>query len=375
MRLSLFITEHMEPILQEWENFARTLEVPGKPLSTEELRDHAGAMLQAIAEDLEIAQSSQQQIEKSQGKGARDGAETAAEEHALTRLTSGYTLDQLVSEFRALRASVLKQWMVVGAPGSAAEIDDMVRFNEAIDQALSESVARYTDAAQASRDIFLGILGHDLRTPLGAILLAADVLLRTDDLGSRATKLSSRIYSSVTRANRIVGDLLDFTRSQLGGSIPVHLQNHDLEPICAQIVDEAATYYPDAEINLKTTGSLVGQFDGARIEQVFSNLISNAVHHGDKRSPILVTLEGDADKVVFSVKNRGAPIPEAALPLIFSPLGRYNRTRDVNQAPRDGLGLGLYIVSEVVNAHKGRIDVTSDLAATTFVVQIPKQQS
>jgi signal transduction histidine kinase len=372
MRLSRFITEHMEAILQEWEDFARTLNVPTEPLSRDELRDHAGAMLEAIAADLETEQTPEQQIDKSKGKGNTNEHETAAQEHALTRLTAGFTLNQLVSEFRALRASVLRQWMSSVNPHSPHEIEDMVRFNEAIDQALCESIARYAEAAEASRDMFLGILGHDLRTPLGAILLAADVLLRTDELGAKATKLSSRIYTSVKRANRIVSDLLDLTRSQLGGGIPVYRDAHDLAPICEQIVDEASTFHPESEITLLVTGSALGQFDAARIEQVFSNLISNAVHHGDKVSPVSVILEGLEKDVVFSVHNYGAPIPEDVLPLIFHPLERYSQSPSVHQSSRGGLGLGLYIASQIVNAHRGRIDVVSDNGGTKFTVRLPK---
>jgi signal transduction histidine kinase len=372
MRLSAFITEHMEAILQEWEDFARTVSIPGKPMDAKGLRNHASLMLAAMAKDLETEQTAQQQLEKSQGHAPENTAETAAESHALTRLTAGFTIDQMVSEYRALRASVLKLWMRTLTTDSVCEMQDMLRFNEAIDQAMTESIASYTRAAQASRDIFLGILGHDLRTPLGAILLASDVLLRTDDLGQRATKLSARIYSSVKRANRIVGDLLDFTRSHLGHGIPVQVEEIDLVPVCEQIVDEASTFHLDADITLATCDSAAGRFDAARVEQVFSNLISNAVHHGDRKSPIAVSIESTEEEVIFSVLNQGQPIPADVLPTIFNPLQRYTLIGEAGQSPNGGLGLGLHIASEIVDAHQGQIQVKSDSAGTRFTVRLPK---
>lgn len=372
MRLSAFITEHMEPILQEWEDFARTVDTPGPPMDSKGLRNHASLMLAAIAKDLTTEQTARQQVDKSHGNAPAHVEETAAESHALTRLTAGFTIEQMVSEYRALRASVLKQWMATLTPDSTHDMRDMLRFNEAIDQAVAESVASYTHAAQASRDIFLGILGHDLRTPLGAILLASEVLLRTDDLGERATKLSARIYSSVKRANRIVGDLLDFTRVHLGHGIPIKVEQVDLVPICEQIVDEAATFHLGADFTLVTCESAVGAFDASRIGQVFSNLISNAVHHGDKESPVSISVMCADNGVVFSVHNQGPPIPKDLLPSIFRPLERYEPGEKSGHPASGGLGLGLHIASEIVEAHKGKIAVESGPAGTTFTVWLPK---
>jgi signal transduction histidine kinase len=372
MRLAAFITEHMEPILQEWEDFARTVELPGAPLDKKGLRNHASLMLEAMVQDLESDQTTQEQVDKSHGNAPAHTEETAAESHALTRLTAGFTIDQMVSEYRALRASVLKLWMATLTADSTHDMRDMLRFNEAIDQALAESVASYTRAAQTSRDIFLGILGHDLRTPLGAILLASDVLLRAEDLEERATKLTARIYSSVKRANRIVGDLLDFTRVHLGRGIPIKVEPVDLVPICEQIVEEAAAFHLNADIALATCKSAVGAFDAARVEQVFSNLISNAVHHGDKKSPISISVESSENDVVFRVHNCGLPIPEDVLPTIFQPLQRFTLGEESGQPASAGLGLGLHIASEIVEAHKGTIEVDTGSNGTTFTVRLPK---
>jgi signal transduction histidine kinase len=371
MRLSSFLLKHIEPILQEWENFARTILTDGKPLDSDGLRDHAELMLRAIAEDLRTHQSPQEQVEKSKGLGPTED-ETAAKTHAITRLMAGFTIEQVTSEFRALRTSVISHWMKQVKAGEEFEVEDMIRFNEAIDQALAESVSSYAAAVQASRDVFLGVLGHDLRTPLSAILLGADVLLRTDELGTRATKIASRIYASVKRASHIVGDLLDFTRSQIGGGIPINQMLIDIAPVCERIIDESRAVHPEANILVTMVESAEGQFDGARLEQVFSNLIGNAVQHGASHSPVTVTLDSTDGKMQFTVHNMGKPIPQDVLPFIFNPMGRYSPEASTENGPYASLGLGLFIVSQIVSAHHGTVEVTSTAdMGTTFIVEIP----
>lgn len=374
MRLSSFIDENIEPILQSWEDFARTIITPGKPLDSEALRDHAAHMLRAVVKDLRTTQTNQQQLDKSQGHGPEHVSQTAAETHAVTRLMAGFTLDQMVSEYRALRTSVLSLWMGEIKSGSDFEIDDITRFNEAIDQALAESIASYSRAVEASRNMFLGILGHDLRNPLGAIMLGADTLLRTQNLPERPARISGQIYTSAKRANQIVGDLLDFTRSQLGPSLPVRLGEVDLVGVCSRIVDETRAVHLKADIVYEAIESSFGRFDEARMEQVFSNLISNAVHHGDASLPVTVTLFVRNTEVVFSVHNWGQPIPEDVLPFIFNPLGRFSQHAMSDPGPVAGMGLGLYIASQIVIAHSGTIEVTSSKTqGTAFEVRLPTQ--
>lgn len=374
MRLADFITDNIEPILQDWENFARTIDTPGAPLNPAALRDHAEQMLQAIVVDLRTKQTAQEQLAKSHGNAPASSSETPAETHAVTRLMAGFTIDQMASEYRALRASVLSQWSKHLRAGTPLDVDDMTRFHEAIDQALAESIASYSRAVEVSRNVFLGILGHDLRTPLGAILLGADMLRRSEDIGARSTKIASQIYTSVKRASQIVGDLLDLTRCQMGPGIPVKKERLDLVPLCERIVDELRAFHPGTEIVFEKSTSCDGEFDGARMEQVFSNIISNAVQHGDNRQPVSVTLDASQDSVVFSVHNSGDPIPDDVLPFIFNPLGRFSQHADIDHGPSESLGLGLFIASEIVAAHDGAVEVISKPGSggTTFVVTVPK---
>lgn len=372
MRLPDFIIENIEPILQAWEDFARTIETPGAALDREALRDHAGQMLEAIVIDLRTKQTRSERIAKSLGHGPSSAEETPAETHAVTRLMAGFTIDQMVSEYRALRTSVLNQWMAKVKSGTSFDADDMNRFHEAIDQALAESIASYSRAVDASRNIFLGILGHDLRTPLGAIMLGADSMRRSADVGVRGSKLANQIFTSVKRANQIVDDLLDLTRCQMGPGIPVKTVELDLSPLCHRIVDEIQAFHPDASVSFTSKVPVTGQFDGSRMEQVFSNIISNAIQHGDNKTPIQVELAVADGCASFTVHNSGEPIPEDVLPFIFNPMGRFSQRSVIDHPPADGLGLGLFIASEIVASHKGTIDVVSNPEqGTTFLVKLP----
>ena len=372
MRLADFILQNIEPILQQWEDFARTLTPAADGMDSIALRDHAEQMLLAIAADLRKAQSHEARILKSQGEAPPSDDVTAAETHADIRYTSGFTIGQMIAEYRALRTSVLVLWMPPDQVTKDQEIKDVVRFNEAIDQALAESVVSYTQAVDAARNVFLGILGHDLRSPLGAISLSSEVLLSTADLPPKATKNVSRIFTSVKRSIKIVGDLLDFTRTQLGSGIPVRVDRGDLGLACEGMVEEARAYHPDRQIEFQGESNLPGRFDKSRMEQVISNLIGNAIQHGETGTPITLTLKADDGYALLSVHNHGLPIEGEAKATLFNPMARHLRSGDVEYGASAGLGLGLYIASAIVSAHRGNIDVESEEGSgTTFTVRIP----
>jgi signal transduction histidine kinase len=219
--------------------------------------------------------------------------------------------------------------------------------------------------------VFLGVLGHDLRSPLGAVLLSAEVLLRTGDLPPKPTKNVSRIYMSVKRSIKIVGDLLDFTRTQLGSGIPVRIENNDLAQTCRGMVEEAQAYHLDRQIDLLTEYTLPWRFDKSRMEQVIANLIGNAIQHGEADTPVTVTLKAVDGFALLSVHNAGRPIEEGAKASLFNPLIRHLQG-GVEYGAEAGLGLGLYIASAIVSAHQGSIEVESEAGSgTTFTVCIP----
>jgi len=375
MRLAHFMTTHREQILSEWVEFARSCLPVADSMDLAMLRDHASQMLDAIAADLNTPQTRLEQADKSEGKSDAEpdsgAAETAAQSHGAARAESGFSVEQMVSEYRALRASVTRLWIDTAGELTRKDLDDLVRFNEAIDQALAESTSRFTQDLDQSKEMFLAMLGHDLRTPLGAIIGSAHIMVKTKDLPEIALKRAFLILNSGQRMNMLVSDLLDFTRSRLGRGIPIIRAEMDVAKVCRQTVEEIAALHPQRVVNFEATGDVGGQWDSARVTQAFCNVISNAVQHGSEHTPIDVVIRGGADEVTVAVHNRGPVILPAELGKVFNPLHRIAGDKPV--APRENLGLGLYITERIVAAHGGSIGVaSSEENGTTFTIHLPK---
>ena len=388
IRLAEFITVNQEAILVEWDAFARTRGAAGGAMDVVALRDHAAEMLTVIAADLNTPQGPAAQAEKGKGRApaARDGDDdtsTAAAEHGAGRAESGFTVEQMVSEFRALRASVVRLWAAARAGGVDGEFgaldavasDDLTRFHEAIDQALAESVTRYTQDINESKEMFLAILGHDLRTPLGATLMASRFMLDTEELPEPHATLAARIATSSTRMLHMVGDLLDFTRSRLGGGIPIVRADVNVGRVVHDVVDELTAAHPRRTLTVDARGAHHAAWDAARITQALSNLLGNALQHGMAGEPVSVEIRGTPDEVVIAIHNRGPTIPAALIEGIFRPMkGREARANAAATGPLGNLGLGLYIADRIVHAHRGRIAVESSAArGTTFTVHLPRR--
>lgn len=379
MRLHEFIQENREQILAEWETFARTCAPASVTMDVDALRDHAGEMLTVIAKDLMTSQGDFEQAQKSKGKGDDSGTPetTAAEEHGAGRAESGFTVEQMVAEYRALRASVLRLWTSAEGELGVDDIADMTRFNEAIDQSLAESVSEFNQNVDHAKEMFLAILGHDLRTPLGAIHTSARFMLETGELEEPHRTLTSRIAASSLRTLQMVGDLLDFTRSRLGGGIPVARAEMNLGKLVHEVVDEISAAHPEEVIEVDTREELLGEWDADRVSQALSNLLSNAVQHGSPGSPITVAMRGDEENVAITIHNRGTPIPPERLDGIFNPMKPSEApVQAAARGPTGNLGLGLYIAERIVHAHNGWIDAqSSEEDGTTFTIHMPRRDS
>jgi signal transduction histidine kinase len=377
MRLSEFIQTNRQPILAEWEAFARSCSPASGSMDIEALADHANEMLTVIAKDLDTAQGRLEQSEKSKGNAApAEGDElTAAGEHGAGRAESGFTVEQMVAEFRALRASVIRLWTKEAGGLGPDNIEDLTRFNEAIDQSLAESVTRYTQDLDDSKEMFLAILGHDLRSPLGAIMMSSEFMLETGELEEPHLTLTQRIVSSSNRMQGMIGDLLDFTRSRLGGGIPITRADMSMEKAVHDAVAELCAANPERVIRVDARGGERGEWDCARITQALTNLIGNALEHGTEEGEVTVRVNGNDGEAIITVHNKGATISPEQLNGIFGSMkARRQPGSGAATGPYGNLGLGLYIAERIVHAHKGRIEVeSSDEAGTTFTVILPRR--
>ena len=363
MSLSAFIRDHHEEIISEFAVFARTLMPPCADMSEAQLRDHAEDILNAVVHDMNIAQTSNEQALKSRGHGSAKSMEASGRLHADDRIQHGFPFRAVLAEFRALRATVLRLY----ADSGAVDLREVVRFNEAIDESLTASMDRFALQTDKFRDQFIGVLSHDLRTPLGAITAGAALLAIPDDNPQRRSWVVTRIMNSAQRMERMVGDLLDVTRARLGGAIPLKRRPVDLQQVCDEAIMEIRVRQPDALVQLEVSGDLQGEWDADRLTQVVSNLVGNAIQHGGG-TPVTVTAGQDGESVRLAVHNGGPPIPANVLPAVFEPLTRAHEETDGYN-----LGFGLFIARAIVSAHAGNIQVSSSAdAGTTFTVSLPK---
>ena len=374
MRLSKFITANIEEILLEWEKFAKTITPAAETMDSLTLRDHAKLILEAVAKDIETHQTNQEQSDKSKGL-ANDlaGKETAATTHGALRQLAGFDLKQLGSEYRALRASVIRLWKAQITEFDNSEFNDLMRFNEAIDQALAESIASYSNAVDQSRQTFLAILGHDLRNPLSTIQISSQILLKSAALDAQHLDVAARIKRSVSTMNRMIKDLLEYAGGQIGKKIPVKLEAANMGNICRESLDEVQSAYPQAVFNFEAMGNLEGYFDRARFQQVISNLLINAVKYSERGTPITLSARSEPETIIVQVTSFGEPIPTESLQVIFNPLVQLSANRSKANHQSTSLGLGLFIAREIVEGHHGTIGATSsEEDGTIFTVRLPK---
>jgi signal transduction histidine kinase len=377
MRLADFILANIEPIMAEWEAFARGI-AAGAAMDGLALRDHAAAILAATAADMRSAQTPADRAAKSRGRGHRDDGNGAAlngasESHAVGRLGSGFDLMEMVSEYRALRASVLRLWGESGPASDERDVDDLTRFNESIDQSVSKAVASYTRRIDQSRDLFLAILSHDLRNPLNSISVSAAAISEFGGPDPDTIGCAAQIVTNTEVMARMISDLLDYTRTRLGAGMPVSPAPMDLGLLCRELFNEFRSAHPQREIRYAADGDLRGDWDVDRLRQAISNLMGNAVQHGDADAPIHLRATGEPSSVIVEIHNGGTPIPPGELSKIFDPLVRGSGAKTPRANRPGSIGLGLYIAREIARSHGGRIDVTSTVTAgTTFTITLPR---
>jgi sigma-B regulation protein RsbU (phosphoserine phosphatase) len=301
------------------------------------------------------------------------GTETVARMRAAAPSVPVVVLTELDDEETALRAvKEGAQDCLVKAVVTEPLLARAVRY--AIERRRADEATRRESAATQTaqlREQFVAVLGHDLRNPLSSIAMGAGLLLKNGDLTERHSKVVARIASSADRMTRMIRDLLDFTRTRMGGGYELTRVACSLRDVVQQVVEELEVVHKNRTLIFDSEGRGWGEWDPDRIAQLASNLISNGLDYSPAAEPVLIALREEGGDVVLEVNNRGAMIPPALLPVLFDPFNRVQVKREGGSA--QGLGLGLYISKQIVLAHRGRIEVDQkEGEGTTFIVHLPR---
>jgi signal transduction histidine kinase len=329
---------------------------------------------------MQSTQTGAQRERKSRGQ-PHDGQDSnaldgASDLHAIDRLGLGFDMLEVMSEYRALRACVLRLWHESAPSPDERAVDDLTRFNESIDQSLSKGVASYTKRVNQARDMFLAILSHDLRNPLNSIAMTAHMVPHIANDPAEALECSHQLSRSVWVMERMISDLLDYTRTRLGAGMPVVPAPLDLTAVARELLQEYRTSFPSRDIQFRTDGDLHGTWDSDRVRQAISNLLGNAIQHGSVDFPVVLSLWGKDANVFIDVHNGGDPIPPGELPRIFDPLVRGSSAQHPKKNRPGSIGMGLYIAREVARSHGGQIDVTStEQGGTSFTIGLPRDSA
>lgn len=265
---------------------------------------------------------------------------------------------------------VVSAWLATGSGRRGDDLQVLSRFHCAIDTAMTSSIRLQSDETKRSAELFIGVLAHEVRSPLSAIVMCTQHLLSDP---ARREKAQQQILRSAKRIENLIEGTADFVRGRAGLAMPLKRVAGDLQLHMTKIVTETQTRFPERDIRLVCQGDFRGAWDEARTGQLLSNLLSNAVQYGSESSPVVVTMRGDADgagPVWIAVHNVGAPIPTGEQARIFEPLTR--GTVHSGKAPQ-GLGLGLYICREIVRSHGGTLSVSSSARdGTQIEISLPR---
>jgi signal transduction histidine kinase len=253
-------------------------------------------------------------------------------------------------------------------------VDLYLRGEQLKSQAMELSERRRIEAEIAAAVEFqqrlVGIVGHDIRSPLSALLATAKMLLAMGQLTERQSKAIERIARSGGRIESIVRLLLDFASARIGGGIQIHPRAMDLHALVPRAIEELQQSHPGRAIHFTSQGDGRGDWDADRLMQVLVNLLDNAMKYSPEGTPVDVSIHGEPDAVVLEVHNAGEPIPPSLLPTIFEP---FRRGAQSEQVVKMSLGLGLYIVREIVRAHHGTVEIhSSQESGTSFRIRLPR---
>jgi signal transduction histidine kinase len=266
---------------------------------------------------------------------------------------------------------IAKQNLIVDQrEANARMVSATIRAHELADEAdaakeRAEETQRALRAVAEFREMFIGIVGHDLRAPLASIVVSAGTLLQRGRLDDNDAEAVARIIRSSQRMSRMIGQLLDLTQARLGGGLAIEPKPTDLREIFRDVLAEF-----EATIQLDAEGELTGTWDEDRLTQVVSNLTRNAIEYAAPGTAVVVKARADGTEAVVEISNQGEAIPADLVPFLFEP---FRRARRREKAATGNLGLGLYIAKQIVLSHGGTLDVHSADGTTTFVMRLPRR--
>lgn len=377
MRLADFISTQAESILHEWECFARTMKPAADNMTSKELRNHAAIMLKIIAKDLRTSQSPEEQVEKSHGEEPGEHEDAG---HGVARHESNFTIEQVVSEYRALRSSVLRLWAQSLPLTGTTDIGDIIRFDESIDQLLAASVFTYAAAKLNAEEIerdrrskFLAMLGHELRNPLSPISSAAAILKRAKTDHPVINNVSDVIARQVAHMASLVDDLLDVSRVTRG-MIEVTLEVVDIRQVIdhaiEQVSPQISARHQKLDVTIPSEPTVV-QADKKRVVQIISNLLANAAKYTPEGGHLRLKTVQLENEIVISVEDNGVGMAPEFVPQAFELFAQAERTSDRKQG---GLGLGLALVKNLVELHGGQVACSSEGLGkgSQFTVRLPR---
>lgn len=378
MSLAEYITENIESLLDDWVDLASNQLPAADSMGMAALRNGARSIMLAIAADMQSYQSDTEQEQKALGERPANAPAITitARNHAIQRFDHSFTLKQLMAEYRALRASVIRHWTRQLDEVGPDELQELIRFGEAVDQSLIEAADLFNERANEAGEIFVGILGHDLRNPLNAALSGNTLQGLLDDTPEQRHEINERVTSSLNRMTEMINGMADFARTRLGGELPISCEETDLGQNCREAVALFHDSHPERKIEVDLEGPLTGYWDAGRLMQLSSNLIVNALNYGAEDTTITVAAKADGDDVLLSVHNFGPAIEPDMQSRIFDPMVRGNPASEDHNRSAESMGLGLYAVRAIARAHGGEVSVSSsEQDGTTFTVSLPKGRS
>jgi signal transduction histidine kinase len=399
MRLPDFILANTEAILVEWEAFARRVwpdRLASAGIDPSKFRDHAEDILRATIRDMRSPQTAQEGSDKSRGDGVNgEELDQVSGVHGSVRVTDGYELWAVVAEYRALRASVIRLWSESEPTPDRRDLVDLTRFNESIDQSLTEAVRSYTaviernretllsseqsarrdaESANRAKDAFLATLSHEMRTPLNAILGWVHILRAKGCSEKLLAEGMEVIERNSNMQAQLIQDLLDVS-GIVSGKMRLEMRHCDLRDSINAGVDAVrpAAMARNIDIDVQLEPRAGQAFcDSERFQQIVWNLVSNAIKFTPMGGRVQVTLVRERSDFKLSVSDNGQGIDPEMLPSVFD---RFRQVDSSTRRRRGGLGLGLSIAKHLAEMHGGTIDAHSggENQGSTFTVRIPVQ--